>query len=471
MRLSFYQRYARPILWLTLLVLPFAVFGATQAVKLTKNRIIDWLPASFDETQKLLWFNDRFGSDEILAISWPACTLENTEVDQFVAALKAKDPFRRDDSSDPIFHEVISGQTVFAEMTSAPLSLPPALAKERMQGWLLGHDLRTTCVIARISPNPDGSFSREEAVDFVRQTATAMAGSLGIQATELKIAGPTADSAAINIAGAENINTMRIAAVVLGLGLAWLGLRDLLQVSNVFATALLATLISLASVYFCGQYMDAILLPLPALVFVLTVSGAVHLTHYYADAVREHDLRLAPGLAMKAGGMPCALAGITTMIGLASLSVSNVVPVRRFGLLASLGVGLGLICLLLVWPALTQRFQRTKNGTPRDGKGGFAAKTTKVSRQGIGSQLVATCLLAGHASPLGDLVDHDLRDARARRRFVTNQHLGQSIQPPARREFSIAKLRLDQRNDWPARSCRSRSGIPDSIDGRCPFNI
>ena len=96
MRLSFYQRSARPILWLTLLVLPLALFGATRAVKLTKNRIIDWLPANFEETQKLLWFNDRFGSDEILAISWPACKLDNVDVDSFVEALQVANPFPRD---------------------------------------------------------------------------------------------------------------------------------------------------------------------------------------------------------------------------------------------------------------------------------------------------------------------------------------------------------------------------------------
>ncbi len=354
MRLSLIHRDARPILWITLLILPLAMYGSTKAVQLTRNRIIDWLPSNFEETRKLLWFNDHFGSDEILAISWPGCTLNNTAIDDLVESLQA--PFQMPHGAVPLFHEVTSGRSMMDRLTSAPIQLNRGQARQRLEGWFLGPDNQTTCVIARISPNPDGSFPREQAVSFVRQTAIEQAAALGLNPGELKIAGPTADSAAINTASAANINRMRILALLLGTGLAWIGLRNVRQVTIVFATALLATLLTLASVYFCGQYMDAILLPLPALVFVLTVSGAIHLTQYYVVARKEQSHAEATASALTSGTLPCILASLTSMVGLASLAMSDVLPVRRFGLLAAMGIGWGLLCLLLVWPALTQRF-------------------------------------------------------------------------------------------------------------------
>ncbi len=57
------------------LVWPFIGYGALNALKNSKNRIEDWLPASFPETQSLYRFFNRFGSDEFLMISWGAVSL------------------------------------------------------------------------------------------------------------------------------------------------------------------------------------------------------------------------------------------------------------------------------------------------------------------------------------------------------------------------------------------------------------
>jgi hypothetical protein len=53
-----------------LLAWPFVGYGAIRALQSSKNRIEDWLPASFEETKSLYAFFDRFGSDEFLMISW-----------------------------------------------------------------------------------------------------------------------------------------------------------------------------------------------------------------------------------------------------------------------------------------------------------------------------------------------------------------------------------------------------------------
>jgi hypothetical protein len=96
-----------------------------------------------------------------------------------------------------------------------------------------------------------------------------------------------------------------------------------------------------------------VLIVLPPLVFVLTVSAGIHLSNYYLDAAAEFpELTRAEAAqrAMRAGVAPCCLAAGTTVVGLSSLMLVRLQPVRIFGVVASLGVILTLALLFLVIP-------------------------------------------------------------------------------------------------------------------------
>ena len=99
--------------------------------------------------------------------------------------------------------------------------------------------------------------------------------------------------------------------------------------------------------------MNAVLIVLPPLIFVLTVSAGIHLSNYYLDAASdfpELSRAEAARLAMKAGVPPCCLATGTTVVGLSSLMLVRLEPVRIFGGVASLGVIVTLVLLFLLLP-------------------------------------------------------------------------------------------------------------------------
>ena len=77
---------------------------------------------------------------------------------------------------------------------------------------------------------------------------------------------------------------------------------------------------------------------MPSLVYVLGISGAVHIVNYYRESVQEHGLATAPGNAVKLGWAPCTLAAVTTSLGLISLATSNIIPIRKFGIYSAIGV-------------------------------------------------------------------------------------------------------------------------------------
>ena len=85
---------------------------------------------------------------------------------------------------------------------------------------------------------------------------------------------------------------------------------------------------------------------------MLAISGAIHLTNYYKDEVQTSGVQGAAERAVKTGWFPCSLTAATTALGLGSLAVSDVVPVKTFGIYSAVGVIASLPVLLLMLPAI-----------------------------------------------------------------------------------------------------------------------
>ena len=65
MEKSFYRRFGLAILPVVVICMPFIVMGAYTGARSNRNVVADWLPAHFEETRRLEWFNDRFGTAEL----------------------------------------------------------------------------------------------------------------------------------------------------------------------------------------------------------------------------------------------------------------------------------------------------------------------------------------------------------------------------------------------------------------------
>jgi uncharacterized protein len=108
-------------------------------------------------------------------------------------------------------------------------------------------------------------------------------------------------------------------------------------------------------VYYTGRQFSAVMIVLPTLVFMLTLSGAIHLVNYYRD-MRSLDARNASFHAVRVGWIPCSLSSITTVMGMGSLWTSQIGPVREFGLFSGVALLLATILLLLTFPTFVEIF-------------------------------------------------------------------------------------------------------------------
>ncbi|MCH8923264.1 MAG: MMPL family transporter [Planctomycetes bacterium] len=361
-----FSRFSAGVLIVMLLLSPLVVIGARGALNSTSNDPRQWLPRDFEETDKHLEFQERFGIDENAVVSWPGCTLDNPRVERLAAELEASG----------LFDRVITGPRVLRQMTSPPLDLRRAEALRRIKGLLVGPDGKTTCIVLEVSTQ--GQENRTATVEHIVQTACQ--DKYGLSPEDLRMGGPTVDAAAIDTESRRLLFQLAGLSAIVSLLIAGLRLRSLRLAVILLVGAGYSTGLSLAVLYYTGGEMNLLMTMLPPLVYVLTISAGVHLTNYYRDAIREVGLAGAPNRAIAQGWMPCVLAAGTTAVGLISLAFSKIVPIGDFGIYSAVGVLLSVAVLLVYLPAVLRIFPATGKDRNRHRNAGQSPATLAPER-------------------------------------------------------------------------------------------
>lgn len=174
--------------------------------------------------------------------------------------------------------------------------------------------------------------------------------------TILRLGGPPIDNVSIDEEGTVTLVRLVGYSGLVGLVLSFVCFRSFNLTLMIFVSGVSAAILGLAIVYWTGGHVDAILMSMPSLVYVLGLSGAIHIVNYYRDEVRSHGTKGAAGRAASHALTPCALASITTSLGLISLCTSNIVPIYNFGLYAALAVLATLLILFTYLPSALETF-------------------------------------------------------------------------------------------------------------------
>ena len=367
---TFYDRWGWLVLIASLTCVPFAFFGAGKAIQSNVNKVEDWLPKSFPETKELAWFRANFPSDQFILVSWEGCKLGEDPAlgadgdDPRIAKLaelvapKVVDPNDLDASeAKKFFKSVSTGRMLLDQLTQGAMDYPAAV--ERLKGSVLGPDGRQTCVIVSLDPETTSKLKpilgrgqmrifRPNIPPGVLRRLIARA---GIEEDKLHLGGPPVDNIAIDEEGEKTLIRLAGFSGLLGLGLAWWSLRSVVLTMIVFGCSVSSAAASLGMIWATGETVDAIVLSMPSLVYVLSISGAVHFINYYKDAVSEGGLAGATERAVIHSLKPAILCSTTTALGLLSLCASELTPIRKFGFYAAMGVMILLVVLYLLLPS------------------------------------------------------------------------------------------------------------------------
>ena len=346
------------------------LFGAAEARKRTSDSVLDWLPETFEETQIFRkQYLKTFPEGELLMVRWEGCQLEDPSQEIIGCALTEPTVA----AGEPYFGRFFSTERVLDELMSAPMNLSRSQAITRMKGWIASADGEQGCIVLFLSSH--GHRDRHAAIARVYE---AIAQELSLPREKIYVAGPTVDSVAIAQAGRSAQKTLLPFFILFCYGLLWFLLRSYRASLFVFLIAILNEELSIAVIYYLGKiavlvnalavsrgfsggimrefHADTISMLVGSLCYVLTISGGIHIVNYYKEEIAESGLAGAPLRALKRAFLPCFLATLTTIMGIGSLVISEVIPIQNFGLFASITLALGTAFMFLFIPTLLELF-------------------------------------------------------------------------------------------------------------------
>jgi len=324
---------------------PFVLYGML-ALETNSSGFTQWLPDSQLARREYAWFVEHFGDDDFLLASWPGCVLDDDRVDQFAAALVRQAGPLAPGNRPRWIRRVMTGPETLVQLQARPLELAREEAISRLEGILVGSDRRATAALVELTDA--GKQNQQDLVDLVYRVA---ADECGLSRQELRMGGSVFEAVEIEKETNRTLRYYALPVFLATLVIAYWCFRSLQLTVIVLVCAAYCRCISLALVYFTGNDLSAVLIVMPMLIYVLSISGAVHLVNYYRDAVREQGVGGAAQRALSAGWLPCTLAAVTTAIGMASLCLSQIPPVRTFGLFSAVSLLVSVVVLLLTLPS------------------------------------------------------------------------------------------------------------------------
>lgn len=324
-------------------MIPIIMYGAQKSWLYTENRVEDWIPVEFEETQNLGKFMHIFGGDELMLITWEGCTLDSPQLAAFQKKL-LEPRLVRDGRSVVLFEHVINGKEVFDLLGHKDFDLTQEDIYKRLEGYLISKDHTTTCLIALISE--EGLVYRQEAVRSVWEIAETFPMLEG----RMHVAGSTMDSVAIDDISRTYLIEMNLMSYLIGIVISYFCFMSLRVALTVFFISFLNQQICLALIFYLGIPFGSVLMLSVNLMFVLSMSAGIHLVHYYRETIRHLPPKEAVYRAVSTAIVPTFISILTTICGLLSFLSSQLVPIRSFGELSAGTLGVSIVILMIYIP-------------------------------------------------------------------------------------------------------------------------
>jgi predicted RND superfamily exporter protein len=344
---GFRQRQFRLLMLYALGLLPLIGFGAFQALQSNSNSPLNWVPATFPARAVYDEHTQRFGYGDVIFLSWEGCSLGEARLDEFLQSLRQGERFVQQDGT-PYFPRVVCGREIVDRLTAGPRPVNRETAIKRLRGTLIGRDSFQTMVIVTFTP--EALKERSRLVELIQSEVVEQ---FGVPESEQHLAGPVIDGLSVDRAGRASLDRLTIFSSVVVLILSVVCLGSVRGGLIVFGLSVYCQFATLALIHYTGESLSALLIVLPPLIQVLAVAGGVHLTNYYYDAREALGVEQAPQSAIRQGWLPCLLSAGTTALGIGSLMVSQLSPIRLFGLYGSVGVlmtaGLAVVLVPAIW--------------------------------------------------------------------------------------------------------------------------
>lgn len=121
----------------------------------------------------------------------------------------------------------------------------------------------------------------------------------------------------------------------------------------------------IGTIFWSGQELNLLTILSPIFVIVMGAADGLHYTSHFIDNMSKYsDRRQLTVETLDMVGMPIFLTTITTMAGFASLTWTEILPMKQMGIFVSLGIGYAGFLSLFFLPAVLSRIKLPTNPPP-----------------------------------------------------------------------------------------------------------
>ena len=213
---------------------------------------------------------------------------------------------------------------------------------------LLGSDGRTFGLIVWLKKMDDPTV-RRVAVEKIESVAKEVsAGKM-----DLHLAGTPLMNVALDRGSQNAARRFLPVALMVSLGFLTVALRNWRSVVAVVAAVAVTTVWTLGLMVLLGKTLNMVTVVLPSLLFVLCLSGGIHIVcRFQSMSLESGDLPLVLGDTLRETIRPVVLSNVTTAVGFGSLVISDMQPVVDFGIFAAVGMLLSVVLNFTVVPGI-----------------------------------------------------------------------------------------------------------------------
>ncbi len=339
-----YRWYERWTNFASIVILLATIIALWYALKLKHGNedVQRWLPETAPSRVAYAEFTRKFIGNQVLVVAWRGANLDDPRIARATDQLNSL----KDRNPDWPIAAITNSRQAIDALRGKMQGLTTQAAIDRLAGQTVGKDGSSFIAVVLSDCSPS---QRDAIITGVSQTVEGV----GINREDIVFAGEPYQSYLIDVHSRLAHERYMPISIVLSILAAWWCLRSwkftimvmiLAGMGQIFGMALISALV--------GQ-MGAILIVVPTLLFMLTLSGATHLVHYYEHACTTGHRY--PGLrAVELGVIPCAFASLTTALAFVSLAFSDLQPVVQFGWIAAGGMVVTTAVLLVTFAPATR---------------------------------------------------------------------------------------------------------------------
>ncbi len=335
--------------WVVALLLTVTVVAGVLATRVSFDSAIEiWFLENDPDLAVYDDFVQEFSADEIVVIGVFAADVFTPEI------LEAVERVTQAASDAPYAGRVLSLATlepIEEEITGdTELFRERVLANSLLAGSFVSMDSTATAIVVELERAGNTVVGKNALVQSLRETLRREA-QLGA-ATFHMTGTPVLDVTALEYNSRDLAEILPVMVLLL-VGVAWLVFRRLLLALLPLGVVLLASTWAYGLMGFLGMKATLISTALMPLFFAVGVADSIHLAVEYQRQIglgahREEAIRLVLARLLR----PFFFTSATTAAGLLSLALSDLRPVREFGLIAAAGVMAAFVATVGLLPAV-----------------------------------------------------------------------------------------------------------------------